>query len=210
MWYGTHGLVSALLTAAMSISGTAPTTDEHAALRHLSLRVSVQGDVPTVLLQRAQREVVWIFKQTGVQVEWICCGLAGGQVDIHTSTLAEALNVVIVSRETKALSPIPPEVLGAVVRDNDAREVGWVFFRRIERASEAYALDSGVVLGHAIAHEVGHLLLPRGTHGPSGLMRATWRMDDMRDAGQGHLRFSPAEAAIIRARLGARSVLIQD
>jgi hypothetical protein len=210
MWYGTHGLVSALLAASMSTSGTARATDEHAALRRLSLRVSAQGDVPTVIMQRAQREAVWIFEDAGVQVEWIDCGFNRRQPDNHASTSAEAINVVIVSRETKALSPISPDVLGAVMRDNDAREVGWVFFRRIERASEAYALDTGVVLGHAIAHEVGHLLLPRSTHGPSGLMRATWRMDDMRDAGQGHLRFSPAEAAIIRARLAARHALNPD
>jgi hypothetical protein len=210
MWYGTHRIVSALLAASMSTSGTARTIDQHAALRHLSLRVSAQGDVPAVILQRAQREVVWIFEAAGVRVAWIDCGLERQQPDIHTSTSAEAINVVIVSRETKALSPIPSDVLGAVVRDNDAREVGWVFFRRIERASEAYALDAGVVLGHAIAHEVGHLLLPRGTHGRSGLMRATWRMDDMRDAGQGHLRFSPAEAAIIRARLAVRNALNPD
>jgi hypothetical protein len=38
-------------------------------------------------------------------------------------------------------------------------------------------------------------------HGPEGLMRANWRMEDMRDAVQGHLGFSEAEAAIIRARL---------
>jgi hypothetical protein len=210
MWYATHGLVSAILAALMSTSGTARATNEHAAVRRLSLRVSAQRDVPTVILQRAQREVVWIFEEAGVQVEWIGCGFDGRQPDIYASTSAEAINVVIVSRETKALSPIPPDVLGAVMRDTDAREVGWVFFRRIERASEAYALDSGVVLGHAIAHEVGHLLLPRGTHGPSGLMRATWRMDDMRDAGQGHLRFSPAEGAIIRARLAARNALNPD
>jgi hypothetical protein len=210
MWYGTHKLVSALLAASMSTSGAAGATDKDAALRHLSLRVSAQGDVPTIILQRAQREVVWIFDEAGVQVEWIACGFDRRQPDIHTGTPGEAISVVIVSRETKALSPIPPDVLGAVVRDTDAREVGWVFFRRIERASEAYALDTGVVLGHAIAHEVGHLLLPRGTHGPSGLMRASWRMDDLRDAAQGHLRFSRAEATVIRARLAARNALNRD
>jgi hypothetical protein len=203
MWYGTHGIVSALLAASMSTSGTAPAIDQHAAMRDLSLRVSAQGDVPTVMVRRAQREVVWIFAAAGVRVAWIDCGFECQQPDIHTSTSAEAINVVIVSRETKALSPIPSEVLGAVMRDNDAREFGWVFFRRIERASEAYALDAGVVLGHAIAHEVGHLLLPRGTHGRSGLMRASWRMEDMRDAIQGHLGFSASESAMIRARVGS-------
>ena len=81
---------------------------------------------------------------------------------------------------------------------------------RPTRQAVRFALDTGAVLGHTIAHEVGHLLLPRGTHGPAGLMRATWRMEDMRDAAQGHLGFSPAEAAIIRARLAARNALNPD
>jgi hypothetical protein len=202
MWNALHGVVAMLLAASMS-TGTVRTTSEHAPLPQLSLHVSMQGDVPIVMLQHAQREVLWIFEQAGVHVEWIGCGLDRRDPDIQASASAVVIPMVIVSRQSKALSAIPPRVLGAVMRDGDSREVGWVLFHRVERASDSFALDTGVVLGHAIAHEVGHLLLPRRTHGPSGLMRATWRMEDMRDAAQGHLGFSPAEAAIIRARLAA-------
>jgi hypothetical protein len=203
MWNALLGVAAMLLAASVSTAGTVRTTNTHAPLPQLSLHVSMQGDVPIVMLQRAQREVLWIFEQAGVHVEWTGCGLDRRDPDIQAGPYAVVINMVIVSRKSKALSAIPPGVLGAVVRDSDSREVGWVFFHRIERASDSFALDTGVVLGHAIAHEVGHLLLSRGTHGPSGLMRATWRMEDLRDASQGHLGFSPTEAAIIRARLAA-------
>jgi hypothetical protein len=176
----------------------------------LALHVSVQGDVPMLMLQRAQRQVLWIFEQAGVHIEWTGCGLDDRQPVIESSTSTVVISVVIVSRQSKVLSTIPPGVLGAVMRGSDTPEVGWVLFHRIERASESFALDTGVVLGHAIAHEAGHLLLPRGVHAPAGLMRAAWRMEDMRHAVQGRLGFSPEEAAIIRARLAARNALNPD
>ena len=47
-----------------------------------------------------------------------------------------------------------------------------------------------MILASAIAHEVGHLLLPDGRHSPEGLMRACWTRDDFHRANQGQLRFS--------------------
>jgi hypothetical protein len=54
------------------------------------------------------------------------------------------------------------------------------------------------VLGHVVAHELGHLLLGRGTHSAAGLMRADL---DTNLAVQGRLLFTDAEARAIRAAL---------
>jgi hypothetical protein len=167
----------------------------------LLLRVSAPEDVPPVVLQRAQRTVLRIFEQIAVRVDWVGCGLDRRDREPIVTALSVPITVAVVSRETRALDTIPPGVLGAVIRDAEAQEIGWVFFGRVEHAADSFALDAGMVLGHAIAHEVGHLLLPRGTHGPTGLMRASWRMEDLRDAVQGQLGFSQTEGALIRARL---------
>jgi hypothetical protein len=58
-------------------------------------------------------------------------------------------------------------------------------------------MDSGVLLGYIIAHELGHLLLGPG-HAPSGIMRATWDMNDLEAIRQGRLKFSREECARIR------------
>jgi len=57
------------------------------------------------------------------------------------------------------------------------------------------------VLACAIAHELGHLLMPDNAHAASGLMRAGWRRDDFNRADQGQLRFLPGDVARIRAGL---------
>ncbi len=79
--------------------------------------------------------------------------------------------------------------------------IAWIFYERIERAAHRAAVDRAIVLGHVMAHEIAHALLPVARHGPSGLMRATWRHADLVDAVQGQLRFSGDEAAAIRDRL---------
>ena len=79
----------------------------------------------------------------------------------------------------------------------------WIFYPRINRAARRAAVDRAIVLGHVIVHEIAHALLPVAGHGPSGIMRATWRSADLVDAVQGQLRFSRDEAAAIRERLRA-------
>jgi len=60
-----------------------------------------------------------------------------------------------------------------------------------------------IVLGHAMAHEIGHLLLPYG-HSPTGLMRAEWEAKDLRLAANRQLNFTSEQAELMRGRLLAR------
>jgi hypothetical protein len=62
--------------------------------------------------------------------------------------------------------------------------------------------DMGIILGHAIAHELGHLLMPGQPHSNEGLMRAEWGYRQAEDAIGGRLLFQPAHAGLIRSRLG--------
>jgi len=194
---GSSLAIAAMLSAPLA-AGDGTATRQ--ASRRLLLRVSASNSIPVQRLVRAQREAVAVFAQIGVDVDWIGCGL---DRRAHSDERATPLSigVQVTSLHGQALHVIPHDAIGAVVRTIESEEIAFVLFDRVERAADRYALDSGVVLGHAIAHEVGHLLLPRGTHGPAGLMRATWRMEDMRAATQGQLGFSDAESAIIRARL---------
>ncbi len=84
------------------------------------------------------------------------------------------------------------------------------FYHRVERIARTHlntsnwrgasGVDAAILLAHAMAHEIGHLLLPDG-HSASGLMRADWSADDLHDAVRGELNFTPEQADVIRARL---------
>jgi hypothetical protein len=61
-----------------------------------------------------------------------------------------------------------------------------VFYDRVQQISRQ-TVNEGMVLGHAIAHELGHLLLGVDAHSPEGLMRAHWTSRDLALAAQGKL-----------------------
>jgi hypothetical protein len=68
------------------------------------------------------------------------------------------------------------------------------------RSAHEREQDVARLLGFAIAHEMGHLLLPAG-HSPSGIMRPDWNGDDLRHIASGSLQFTPAQANAIRAKV---------
>jgi hypothetical protein len=75
------------------------------------------------------------------------------------------------------------------------------FKNHVERNARANHADPAAVLGHAMAHELGHLLLPYGSHARAGLMRGRWLTGDFKALAVGRLLFSPAEGALMRERI---------
>ena len=69
----------------------------------------------------------------------------------------------------------------------------------------ARVLDRRTLLGRAIAHELGHLLLATTTHGPVGLMRAYWSREEVRRGQPRDWNFVPSELAALRRRADARN-----
>ena len=80
-----------------------------------------------------------------------------------------------------------------------------VFHNRVLTLTQSGRYSDAVLLGHAIAHELGHLLLNSSTHARYGLMAARWRDAELDRAAVGLLLFSPAEASFIRAEVLRRS-----
>ena len=65
-----------------------------------------------------------------------------------------------------------------------------VYADRMEAVSHAgYAAFYGV-LGHSLAHELGHVLLRSNAHDPSGLMKDVWTQTDWQRASVFVVRFS--------------------
>ena len=73
-------------------------------------------------------------------------------------------------------------VLGEASIDVNERAgvLATIYVDRVERMAELSAANAALLLGRAIAHELGHLLLATTTHSASGLMRARWSPEDIR------------------------------
>jgi hypothetical protein len=66
------------------------------------------------------------------------------------------------------------------------------------------------LLGLAIAHELGHLLLRSASHSVAGIMRARWTEKGLSADDRGYLRFTYGEAESmrreVRRRMGLKAV----
>ena len=70
------------------------------------------------------------------------------------------------------------------------------------RAKVAGVLFSpAVILGHIMAHEMGHRLLGADRHSRNGIMRAGWTRKDAQLASRGELLFTRTQGKRIRAQV---------
>jgi hypothetical protein len=160
------------------------------------LHVCDDDSVPPNVVSRAKAEVSRIYREAGVDIAW---------------SSDPQLTLVILSRERTDELTVVTTALGGAVGTREYRgRVAYVFYNRVVRVARmyldtsrrrgAYDTDYVIVLAHAMAHEIGHLLLPYG-HSATGLMRADWDAKDMRLAVHGRLNFTGEQAGLIRTRL---------
>jgi hypothetical protein len=93
------------------------------------------------------------------------------------------------------------DILGiAATSSKHEGRIAYVLFDRVGRVAAASTRSEMDVLGLVMAHELGHLLMPKGSHSIDGLMRAVWEVGDLRRE-RGHATFSQSEAQVIRQSL---------
>jgi hypothetical protein len=68
-----------------------------------------------------------------------------------------------------------------------------IYGGRIHALAAEARVDRGILLGHAIAHEVGHLLLGTTAHARRGLMRPRWSLKELQQRAGADWRFSSGE-----------------
>jgi len=157
------------------------------------VRLIDMARVPAESLNRARDDAARVFRLSGIALVW---------VNAETCQ-AGCLTVRIVTRPVSAKSR-NQHILGVAPRTKEVRgRILWIFYPRIKAHSAELGMDASQLLGHVIAHEMGHLLLPSGTHSAAGLMRPIWDLAQVQAAGQGVLTFTPDQAGLIRKHLQA-------
>jgi hypothetical protein len=106
-------------------------------------------------------------------------------------------------RSNDSKQPIPGTALGYVV-DKQRWLVAHMYVDRVGRQSAKTGCNLQLLLGRAIAHEIGHLLLEHAEHSPNGLMRAMWTDAELQISQPSDWQFNSTQAAAMRARLGLR------
>lgn len=199
------GTTLSLLLAANAAQGGAPEP-----LQRVSVRVYDHAGVPAHVLTRAQRELERLFGRMDLGVDLILCYRHGQLLEATCNLTAQPneLHLAIVETVPKELSgkKMAPETCGFALVTGQAMENtrANIFYSCVRRSADEAGVAQGVVLGHLMAHEMGHLLLNTKQHSPSGVLRARLRPEDFRLAAQGRLEFTGGETLALRAAVALR------
>src|ERR1051325_4796870 len=146
------------------------------------LQINNVAGVPDTDLDRARHEVTRLYHDIGVDVTWT-------SADASRAAAAPTVRIVIVPFEGGDLWHREKPVMGAAVVTDQGTRVAYVYYRQVTSQAIQHQVGAAAILGSAIAHEVGHLLLPGTGHSSTGLMRACWTREDFQHADQGQLSF---------------------
>jgi hypothetical protein len=178
----------------------------------LCIHVYNLANVSFRTLDQATKEAARILATAGVEIVWQQSPADTREANISDQSAA----VSQVSREpdvrdylvVKIIRRFPdhslPGALGYSLPDARFGQHAEIFYNRVERVSASGDIDLATMLGHAMAHEIGHVLLGSTEHSPDGIMKARWGKADYQKAAKGYMEFMPLQGKVIRERASIR------
>ena len=143
---------------------------------------------------------------TGAALDVAARALAGAavavvwrQCDRGCSDTIEAGELIVRLVRSPATRPQDQALGDAFVEATTGTGVlATIYVDRVERLAKLSDTDMATLLGRAIAHEIGHLLLASSSHSSTGLMRAKWSRDELRRERLVDWAFTRKDAAAMR------------
>jgi hypothetical protein len=177
------------IVVALGLSGVARTAmaqqeDPIAVIVQVSNQAGVSRDV----LTHAYAEATRAYSKIGINVIWC-----------ESATAESAFTIRIVSDAPDGVRD--GRQLGVVPGTKPGRKLAYAFYGRISKLAQSSGTDASALLGHVIAHELGHLLLGHGSHGLSGLMTGRWDDLQLQLVTMGELSFTRDQGKAMRGRL---------
>lgn len=178
----------------------------------LATRANAQ-DVPTVrvvlhdsasvaepTLELAREFAAGVFHAAGIEIDG-----ASEAASCAAGSSARAFCVQVLLRpHHPQFEPGKVRTMGLALAADANRAVVSVYLDAVADVARRYGQPRGKVLGIALAHEIGHVLLPPPSHSTSGIMRSSWDSDAIRHAISGDILFTDRQAALMRDRLNNR------
>jgi hypothetical protein len=154
----------------------------------LAVCVQHRETVNNLVMAQAQAIVSEVFAEAGVRIDWIpsrLCRIAAGNA---------------IRLEMDGVVPVQfgPETLAYALPYAGSGTTIHVFYRRIMECHRELGAE---VLGHVMAHEIGHVLEGIARHSPEGLMKAHWGLYDYMRMKKQRLSFSAEDVELMRTHI---------
>ena len=160
-------------------------------------------------LTRARAVVTAMYERIGVRTEWM--GVVQQRVGGHPGPARRdelsripiaQVTLIILTPKMAARGRVEDGALGfAAVPSEGMGRIAYAIYDRVRDTAARAAMNEDDLLGFVMAHEIAHLMLPRGAHAETGLMRGHWNVRDFQQIDVMRLGFSPQQASEIRSTL---------
>lgn len=171
-------------------------------LRPLEVVISTEPGLPAVARQELLREASTIWREAGIRLAWVDDdGVSNGRLRVS------------VGRRLAGSTHGGRWTVGELLRFDDGTAVAVASIARAEAVVEAAGTGRaqgfpaavvqhrvGVVLGRAVAHEIGHYLLDGAPHTRHGLMRAAFQPREFIDLRSGTFEVDDVSRRLIQVR----------
>jgi hypothetical protein len=158
--------------------------------------------VPTGTVTEAERTAADIFMKAGVEIGWVDCE-ASDACRREPGRLELWLHLLDSQPAT-----LSGDALGYALLTHAPRNEGSyaaVCWPPVRHLADSMEIGPGPVLGAAITHELGHLLLDSHEHSHDGVMAERLRPPELIRAARGELRFDDRQAEAIRREIRRRT-----
>jgi hypothetical protein len=158
----------------------------------IAIRLEHPNGLAGLGLVQAQELATRIYREAGVTLRWT----------VDEATEADRTLTVVFTTSTAAPSAPTSDSMGVAPSPGDGTRgtTAYVFIDRVTAFAASNRLAAQYVLGCALAHEIGHLLLPPNAHASYGIMRDSWHPALFPPRAPGVLGFPPAQARLLRLR----------
>jgi hypothetical protein len=186
--------------AAMSLMMIRESYAQEPAQPAVLVAIHDSAEVPPQELATARALAASVFARAGVGVDW---GVAGAPGTCASDTDVRFCVQVLLRPRNPQSAPGPRRVMGMALAADERRAVLSLYFDAVTDVARRYRSPRGEILGLALAHEMGHVLLPPPSHSATGIMQPSWEGDDIRHVLAGDTTFTEAQVLAIKARLAA-------
>jgi len=156
--------------------------------------------LPAQILNEAQNRASLIFRKAGVEIEWADCPLNNEDPSLYPKCPA------ILDR-TQLFLRILPTTVAKTESGGEAfvvARIANISWNRVEEQAQRLNVSAPRLMGHTVAHELGHLLLGSNSHSRAGIMTARWDATTVTRICQEGLYFNHQQSELIRSEVRQR------
>ena len=168
----------------------------------IRVRIYNYAHVHRVDLCKAEGQAAYLLAKAGVRIAWTVYTQERSEgrpqsEDSGTDFVVRIIPASMTARLNHKTGEAGLSLIPSGVHGPTPGGIAHVFYENVKVLASESDLFFGEILGDAMAHELGHLLLG-AEHSSEGIMKAHWTVHDLRIASQGGLPFSQTQVVLLQ------------